>query len=382
MLKLLSLKVLIISEQHVTLKKNKHEHMKIKTYLLLLFSTVLMLTSCRTEETEFIQAPEDERLAANSNIALLMQRTASNDGSKNNIVDNANCFDIAFPYTVNANSEQVTLNSKADFKTLECVFDSSDDDTDTLTINYPITIILTDFTEVIINNSAELGTYSNTCNGENVTDADIECIDFQFPIEASTFNVNEELLETISIESDSQLYGFVTTINTSDIVTMDFPIMVTLADNSEVSISNFNELETTIQNAIDICDEDDDYDYNDDDCDDCNLTEIEALLTSCSDWRVNTLRRDNNTNYDNIYYNYDFNFSNDGTMEVSWNMTTVSGTWITSGSENNIEIIIDIPALPLCNNNWIVQEVKNCSNETEIDLRIGVDRIQYAKNCI
>ncbi|MFK7832566.1 MAG: hypothetical protein AB8B52_04750 [Winogradskyella sp.] len=355
--------------------------MKIKPYILLLFIISLVFSSCRTEETQFIQAPEDQRLTATTNTSLLMERTATNDGSINNIVDKANCFDIAFPYVVNANGAQITLNSKADFKTLECVFDASDDDIDSLTIIYPITIIQADFTEISISNITELEFYRNACNGENMSDDDIECIDFQYPIEASTFNVNEELLETLLIENDRQLYNFVTTIDTSDIVTMEFPLMVTLWDNSELMITNFNQLELEIENAIDICDEDDDYDYNDDDCDTCVLAEIENLLISCNDWSVNTLRRDNNTNYDAVYYNYAFNFSDDGTMDVSWNTTTVSGTWVTSGSENNIEIIINIPALPLCNNNWVLQEVKNCSNETEIDLRIGVDRIQYVKNC-
>jgi len=355
--------------------------MKIQAYFSLLFITTLLFSSCRKEETEFIQAPEDERLAANSNIALLMQRTVSNDGSKNNIVDKANCFDIAFPYVVNANSEQLTLNSKADFTSLECVFDASDDDIDTLTINFPITIVLANFTEVVVNNSTELSSHNNTCNGENVPDDDIECLDFQYPIEASTFNVNNELFETINIESDSQLYGFVSNINSNDIVTMAFPIMVTLADGSEIIINNFNELESTIQNAINICDEDDDYDYNDDDCDDCTPNEIKNLLTGCADWAVNTLRRNDNTNYDDLYYNYAFNFSNDGTMSVFWNTTTVFGTWTANGTGNNIEIIIDVPSLPLCNNNWVLQEIKNCTDETEIDLRIGVDRIQYIKNC-
>ncbi len=71
--------------------------MKSKVIITLLFLVGLSVTSCRTEETEFIQAPDDETLAANSSIAVLMKRTASNDGSNDNIVDRANCFDIKFP---------------------------------------------------------------------------------------------------------------------------------------------------------------------------------------------------------------------------------------------------------------------------------------------
>lgn len=355
--------------------------MKLRVISLLLILTGLIFTSCRKEETEFVQAPQDEILEPNSSMSLLIQRTTSNDGSRNNIIDKANCFDIVFPYTVNVNSEQVTLNSEDDYSVVECVFDQSEDDIDNLSIVFPVSLRFPDFTEVVVTNSTELNNYAITCNGENVVDNDIECIDFQYPIEASIFNSENELLETIDIENDGQLYQFVEDINANDIVTMDFPIIVVLSDNSEISINNFNELGIAIENEQNNCDEDDDYDYNEDDCDDCSTTEIESLLTSCTDWNVNTLRRDSNTNYDNIYYNYAFNFFNDGTMSVYWNTTTVYGTWVASGTGNAIEIIIDIPALPLCNHNWILREVKHCSVETEVDMRVGIDRIQYVKNC-
>lgn len=355
--------------------------MTLRTYLLLSLFIGLVFTSCRKEEREFVQAPEDEILGPDSSISLLIQRTTSNDGSKNNIIDKANCFDIAFPYNVNVNGQNLTLNSNEDFATVECVFDQSDTDTDILNIVFPITIILADFSEVVINNTTELNNYINTCNGENEPDEDIECVDFQYPIEASVFNSENELLDTINIESDIELYQFIEDINPNDIVTIDFPIVVILADNSQVSINNFNELETTIINADNSCDEDDDYDFNDDDCDDCTPLQLETLLTSCADWEVNRLKR-NDTDYDNVYDGYVFNFLTDGTMSVYWNTTTVFGTWTASGAGNNLEVLIDVPGLPLCNNNWRLQEVKNCSADTEIDFRVGnVDRLQYKNGC-
>ncbi|WP_400076050.1 hypothetical protein [Winogradskyella sp. R77965] len=355
--------------------------MTLRDSILIFFITGLIFTSCRKEETVFVQAPEDETITANSSIALLIQRTTSNDGSLGNIVDKANCFDIKFPYTVNVNSEMMTLHSNTDFVAVECVFDQSDDDTDTIEIIFPVNIVFADFSELTVSNATELNNHNSNCHGENVVDYDIECIDFQYPIEASTFNSNNELLEVLNLENDHQLYDFIENISVNDIVTVDFPIMVTLADSSEISINNFDQLQTTIENNINACDEDDDYDHDDDDCDDCTEEEVVNLLTSCTDWAVNTLRRDNNTNYDDEYYNYAFNFFSDGTLSVFWNTITVYGTWTASGSSNNIEVIIDIPSLPLCNNNWILREVKNCSDETEIDFRVGNDRIQYVKNC-
>jgi len=277
--------------------------MKLRIYIYLLFLTGLSYTSCRTEETEIIQAPEDETLVANSSIALLMQRTASNDGSKDNIVDKANCFDINFPYTVNANGQDVILYSTEDYAIIECVLDQSDADIDSVNIIFPISITKADFSETTITNTAELNSYANTCNGENVVDDDIECLDFQYPITASIFNSNNELLDTTNIDSDFQLYQFIADLDQNDIVTIDFPFSVVLSNDSEILINNLNELEFTIENAENMCDEDDDYDYNDDDCDDCTPVEIANLLTSCSNWEVNRLKR-NNTDYDNVYDGY------------------------------------------------------------------------------
>ena len=81
--------------------------MKLKAFLIFLILSSI-LSSCRKEERELIQTPEDEILEANTNIASLIRRTASNDGSLDNIVDKANCFDIAFPYTVNVNGVDIT----------------------------------------------------------------------------------------------------------------------------------------------------------------------------------------------------------------------------------------------------------------------------------
>lgn len=352
-----------------------------KQKLTLLLTVLFVFLSCRKEETEFIQTPEDEILEANSNTSNLMERTSANDGSLDNIVDRANCFDIAFPYTVDVNGLQITVTSQEDYGVIECVFDQSDSDVDTLDINFPITIVLDDFSEISVNSSSELDGYTNNCNGENVVDDDIECIDFNYPLEASTFNPSNESIETITIENDRELFYFVRNIDEDKIVTMDFPLIVSFADNSQASITNFVELETSILNAINTCDEDDDYDYNDDDCDNCTLIAVETLLINCSNWQVDKLER-NGMDYDDEYDGYDFNFFNDGTMSVFWNTTTVFGTWIASGFGNNLEVIIDVPALPLCNNNWILHEIENCSGETKVDFRVGNnDRIRYENDC-
>lgn len=339
-----------------------------------------MFASCRTEETEIIQTPPEDTLVPNSLIASLMQKTSINDGSKDNIIDYANCFNIKLPVTVLVNGEEIYVNSEVDYKIIEHIFDDSDDDIDTINITFPIQIILDDFSEVTVSNSSELTIYSIKCNGENEADDDIECLDFKFPITAFLYNSNNEIIKTIKIDSDSNLYNFIKELDNFDFVTINFPISVTLLDGTEIGINNLLELENTIKAYENACDEDDDYDYNDDDCNDCNTDQLINILTNCSGWMVDKLERYGN-DYDDVYNGYLFNFYTDGTISVYYSNNTDYGTWSTSGTRNNIIVTINIPDLPYCNEDWILHEISQYS-DSKIDLRVSSNnRLRYENNC-
>ena len=353
----------------------------LKVINIIFFFFLFVFTSCRKEEVELIQGPEEQVLTANSTLANLMQQTAMNDGSNDNILDKANCFNIKLPITVNVNGSEITLNSEDDLDKVEYIFDTSDDDTDTVEFIFPATIVLNDFTEVPINSMTQLNNYSDDCNGENESDIDIECLDFQYPITASIFDTAHELIETVSINNDFQLYGFLDHIDQNDIVTIEFPIKVFLSDETEIIINNLIELKTVIETYSDNCDEDDDYDYNDDDCDKCSKEELMAYLINCSNWIVDKLER-NNYDYDDVYDGYEFNFYSDGTISVYWSGYEAYGTWSASGSGNALTVVIDIPNLPYCNNNWTLHEIQSSSGESRVDFRVGsVDRLRYVNNC-
>jgi len=356
--------------------------MKPKFNIFSLFILFLLLfISCRKEEMELVRAPEEQVLMANSTLANLMQETAMNDGSNDNILDKANCFNIKLPITVTANGVEIGLNTEEDLSAVEYIFDTSDDDDDIVEIAFPVTIVLNDFTEVEINNLTELYSYAQNCNGENESDSDIECLDFQYPIEASVFNTSNELIETISIADDRQLYGFLKHIDQNDIVNVEFPIKVFLSDGAEITINDLNELKTAIEIYGNDCDEDDDYDYSDDDCDQCTKEELTSFLTNCNNWAVDKLER-NNYDYNNYYDGYDFDFHEDGTISVYWSGNEADGTWSTSGSGNEMTVIIDIPDLPYCNNNWILHEIQSYDGETRVDFRVdNIDKLRYINTC-
>ncbi len=309
-----------------------------------------------------------------------MLKTLSNDGSNDNILDRSNCFNVKLPLTVTANSEEITINSDEDYKIVEYIFDDDDDDNDILEITFPITIIFSDYTERVVNSKSQLNSYSNNCNGENEADDDIECLDFIYPISASVFNIDKDLISTVSVNSDSKFFTFIKELNTSHIVSVKFPITVKLFDGTEQTIHNLIELENVIEAHKNDCDEDDDYDYNDDDCDDCNTDQLINYLVNCTDWTVDKLER-YGRDYDDYYSGYTFNFYANGNISVYWSGITAYGTYTANGIGNNITVTVDIPELPYCNNDWILHEISQYT-ETKIDLRVGNnDRIRYENNC-
>ena len=122
----------------------------ITKYTAILVVSIITLISCRSEDFIDTTFNGEEGLKANSTVASLIQRTSLNDGSTDNIIDNANCFTVQLPVTIQVNGLDMIVDSMDDFETIEAIFDEFDDDDNDLQIEFPITIVLSDFTEFLI----------------------------------------------------------------------------------------------------------------------------------------------------------------------------------------------------------------------------------------
>src|SRR3989339_33724 len=117
----------------------------IKFLFLSLFLSGLI--SCQKEISQTIQPNQNEVLIANATVTALVKSTVTNDGSKDNIIDNASCISIKLPATVMVNGVSLSIESEADYNDIEAIFDEFDDDDDQLNIVFPIIIILSDFSQ-------------------------------------------------------------------------------------------------------------------------------------------------------------------------------------------------------------------------------------------
>ncbi|TYP96256.1 hypothetical protein C7447_1086 [Tenacibaculum adriaticum] len=286
-----------------------------------------LLTSCQKEEVNIVNPTEESIIKNNSTTATLMSRTATNDGSVDNIIDNANCLEIILPVTVTANGITVTIESITDYSVLEGILDEFTNDNDEVAITFPIHVTLNNYTEIVLNSQEELNQAIEGCVGENEEDDDIECIDFKYPISFSIYNTSFQIIETKTINNDSELYHFMESLDGAILASLNFPVSLINPSGEIIEVASNQELDEALSNADEACDEDDDYDYNDDDSD-CTETYVDELLMKCH-WVAVSY------NGDNQLTDYDVYFKENQQLLVTGNGVQFEGVWSTSQSTAN-----------------------------------------------
>jgi len=317
-----------------------------------LLVAALTFTSCQKEKYDPNPQEDQETMTANSASAKLLERTVSNDGSWDNIVDGSSCFDIRFPYTVDVNGVEITIDSNDDLEVIEGIFDAIDTDEDLLDIIFPITITMGDYTEVTITSSEDLREIAAQCI-EGGGDDDIECIDVVYPVKLFTFDTNIAMIDDYIISNDFELRRFMAGLGENDIISIDFPVTFKLYDGSEVVVNTLEELAATIEGAKDMCDEDDDNDHNDDDF---TKERLDNLLVECP-WTVREIHRDN-INHTDQYREYLMNFSEDGGVRViDRSGNVLHGEWHTRVAENRVLLKLEFDVLVDFNLEWFIYEI-------------------------
>ncbi|NHF58184.1 hypothetical protein FK220_002445 [Flavobacteriaceae bacterium TP-CH-4] len=338
-----------------------------------LLAVAMTFTACQTDPVDNQEPNEETTMVASSATAQLIARTASNDGSFDNIVDGSSCFDIRFPYTVSVNGLEITINSEQDLYLIEKIFDAVDGDDDILDIIFPVTVTLADYSEITIEGVEDLRELAAECT-EGGDDDDIECIDFIYPITLFTFDINSQQTGSVTVESDRELRRFFAGLGPNDLIGIDFPIELEMYDGTKVTVDSYQELADALERAKNACDEDDDDDYNDDDF---TKERLDNLLVECP-WWVRDVRRDN-LNQTDQYLEYLMNFTEDGTVTVTGSAGgTVTGTWETRITDWRVALVLEFETMIDFNLEWFVYEI----DEDKIKLFKGDhDRIVLETAC-
>jgi hypothetical protein len=246
------------------------------------------------------------------------------------------------------------VDSEEDFEVVEAIFDQFQDDDDIVNFVFPITIVLADHTEVVITDQEALEDYMDLCEDDGEDD-DIECIDFIYPISFSIYNSSNNLIGTKTVNSDRELYHFIKTIKSSDIISINFPIEVKLSDETVLELKNMMELLHAIQDAKDSCDEDDDNDFGDDDF---TKERLDNLLVKCP-WIVHDMQL-NSLSVNSQYREYIMIFHENGVVKVrSRTGDQLTGTWSTRVTDKGALLKLKFDNLMDFTLEWRVHDINN-----------------------
>lgn len=294
---------------------------KLFIYSLLSLGLVF-LQSCQEEELDVIDNTDTENITSNSLTANLMIKTSSNDGSFDNILDNASCISIVFPVTVKANGITITIENKEGLNTVEQIFDALDTDTDMLEISFPITVEMADYETIVIENKEALVELAKQCVEEG-KDEDIECIDFVYPITFDKLDLRGVKTSQLIVESDKQMRRMFKSLNNNELVSIHYPIQLRTAEGEIVDVQDNQQLIAAIQQFKELCDEDDDNDYNDDDF---KPESLRGLLKSC-EFKITKVVRNNQENTDQ-YESWKAIFMAEDVLKIkNASGTVMLGTW-------------------------------------------------------
>ena len=344
---------------------------KLKKLMFLPFLVLMLMMSCQNEETEIINPSNNDIIEDDSTAANLMARMATNDGSVDNIIDYANCLEVVLPVTVTANGITITIQSVADYSQLENILDAFTNDDDAVDITFPITVILNDYTEIVITSQQQLEELIDDCVGENEDDDDIECIDFIYPVSFSIYNTDFQVIDTVTINDDEALYDFLEDLDGPILASLDFPVSLVTASGETVVVNSNEELEAAISDADGTCDEDDDYDWNDDD-DNCLEENIELNLKECvwvfTDYNGDDVFDDYYIDFDASYefmvYDPSGNPIHDGTWSVAQDGAVITLTFTTDWED--------------LAGDWTIV---NCDDDDEYNLDNGQINMQIEQDC-
>lgn len=223
----------------------------LKLLTAILISSILSFTSCQDEiDVENGQNPNTN--SSTSPTANNLERSSMYDGSFDDFLDGISCSSILLPVTATINNIEVTLINESDYQIVLNILGLLTNDDDSIELQFPLTVKLSNYTEVQVTNQSEYDALIAACEEaeDNAEDA-ISCIDIDFPITILTYSLNVEQTGRVVIETEQQLYTYMNNFGDDELFAIDYPITATLNGDSSTVIEISSDLD--LQSRITEC---------------------------------------------------------------------------------------------------------------------------------
>lgn len=330
---------------------------------IIILTLTLILSACHNEVLN-IETLEENNIATNTTLTNLIARTSYNNCSNDDFLDQASCFSVLLPVTIIADGVTITIENQAALTQLQQQLSNIS----SIEFSFPITIIFSNYSQVIIQNEDQLEDFIDDCDINQDNDG-IDCVDFQYPISFSIFNSAFSLLDTVVINNDEALYYFIQDLqaNNNQIVSLNFPVTLIYQNGETIIVSTNQELAEAIENADANCN----YDEPD-----CSEEEIIDYLTSCP-WiaQSNLLNEQEDAL---LYFNQNGNVS---ILDSTGNTITI-GTWQIQTLEDYLYLNLTIETeYQTLSKSWKIVACELYNNTPQIYLQHQNNTLQLTKNC-
>ncbi len=299
--------------------------------------------SCEKDSLVIEDSPQ-ENLKSNVSLTNKLSRVAQHPTTFDNIADNTSCFAIGLPATIIANNQSVVINSPADYQQIATILNANANDTDSVAIQFPITIIYADYSTREIANMAALTAAISGCSGS----IELSCMSVSFPIQVVSYDSLNQIADTITLGNTEALFQFLSTIANYDAVSLVYPISFNAPNGSVLTIENNDQLEVAIDSYTAEC-----------------LaafipvpnpnpaTELEDIIVDGS-WYISYYF--DNSNQTSQYAAFDFTFTANGNLTATNGSGSTSGTWeeYMDSGEQKLEFTFSNSDLQELEEDWTV----------------------------
>lgn len=312
----------------------------------LILTVMLTFTSCQDEiDSESGLNPNTN--SANSTATSNFERSSMYDGSFDDFVDGISCSSILYPYTATVNNQEITLLSQLDLSIVLNILGAITNDDDSVVLHFPLTVKLSNYSEVIVNNQSEYNAIMDTCTeAEEKAKEAINCINIDYPVTILTFNVNAEQTGSFIVNSDESLYTYMSSMDDQERYSISYPITATLNGETTVEISSDLDLQARIdectetENTMEEAEED--------------AKTLEEILADTTFKIESLLVAGIDTTSD--FVDYTIAFSNDLKLMANNSLNTVEGTYTV---DSELDVMLELSfigntSLNLFNKTWTV----------------------------
>lgn len=223
---------------------------KLKIVTGIALMAILGFTSCQSEVDD-VQGENPNTNSANSTTTTNLKRTSMYDGSFDDFLDGASCSSILLPVTAKVNGVQVSILSQLDYQQVISIFGQLNNDQDTVVLQFPFKVKLSNYTEVTVANQTEYNAILNACTTAEASSQDaISSVNISFPITILTYNLSLQQTGSVVITSEQQLYTYMSNVSSTELFSVNYPISVTIADGTKTTVSSDAELQAAITASL------------------------------------------------------------------------------------------------------------------------------------